>query len=81
MDPRLYQALGARAKARNRSISHEVIHMIQSHLSDTHPDQARADDAFLRLTGAWQDKRSAAQIASSIRSSRKNRTPSKHVFD
>ena len=76
MDDRLYEALGRRAAMENRSISQQVIEIIQRYLSA--PSQFKcADDAVLELAGTWEDERSADEIIADIRNSR---TWNKHRF-
>lgn len=71
MDDRLYQALGARAAMENRSISQEVVAIIQKYLSSPIPDPRESGRAVLELAGAWQDNRSAEKLALDIRRSRR----------
>lgn len=70
MDDALYKALSRRAAMQHRSISQEVLVIIQRYLSA--PDQFQsAGDVALTLAGAWKDDRSADEIIADIR---KNRT-------
>lgn len=71
MDDRLYQALGARATMENRSISQEVVAIIQKYLSSPLRDPQETGRAILELAGSWQDDRSAEKIARDIRRSRR----------
>ncbi len=71
MDDDLYEALGRRAAMDNRSISQEVIAIIKNFLS--RPESAVSpDEEALKLSGAWNDDRSAGEIADSIRAARKS---------
>jgi len=70
MDDELYTALGRRAALDNRSISQEVISIIEKHLSEPLREFSKTDDEALKLAGSWDDPRSAQEIASTIRSSR-----------
>jgi plasmid stability protein len=72
MDDGLYEALGRRAAMENRSISQEVVAIIQSYLS-TPGNFKCADDAVLNLAGTWEDRRSAKEIAGDIRKHRATR--------
>ena len=71
LDDALYRALGARAAMENRSVSQEVVTMIQEHLSRSNPDPRAATRAFLDLCGSWGGTKSAKQIASSVRQARR----------
>jgi plasmid stability protein len=66
-DEALYKALGARAKRDNRSISQEVVKVIQDFLARPTGSAEEATRAFLALAGSWEDGRSARQIAQDIR--------------
>ena len=79
IDDRLYAALGARAAMDNRSISQEVVTMIQQCLSRPPSDPAEATRALLELAGSWKDDRSAARIVSDLRKARRNRRRSRRV--
>ena len=71
VDNSLYDALKTIAKKERRSISQEVIVMIESYLGN--PKQtstAAATEEFLNLS--WQSDESADEIIGSIRKSRKN---------
>ena len=66
MDDDLYRALAARAAQDNRSISQEVVTMIQEALSRPGLSPQQATDEFLALAGTWQDERSAEEIVRDI---------------
>ena len=75
MDDMLYETLGRRAAMENRSISQQVIEIIQRYLSS--PDSFNTtcpDDAMLSLIGSWEDDRSADEIIADIRNSRTKNT-------
>jgi hypothetical protein len=74
IDDRLYNFLKTSAKLQNRSISQEVITIIQSHLNSGKPSMANATLEFLALSDAWKDEKKAEEIISEIR---KNRSQSK----
>lgn len=67
MSDELYGALGRRAAMDNRSISQEVIEIIQRHLASPRRASVAADEAALQLAGSWLDDRSAKEIAADIR--------------
>ncbi len=74
IDDRLYEFLKRSAKLQNRSISQEVITIIQTYLSSAQTPSVNATQEFLALTGAWKDEKSAEEIVSDIRSSRTGTT-------
>jgi len=71
IDENLYRALGARAKQDNRSISQQVVKLIQDSLARSGNSAEEATRAFLALCGSWEDNRSARKIAATIRKSRR----------
>ncbi len=71
MDDQLYAYLKARAKRRRRSLSQEVISIIEEHLSSPDKDVYGATQEFLSLAGSWKDARSAEEIVEDIRRARK----------
>jgi plasmid stability protein len=71
VDEDLYRALGARARRDNRSISQEVVKLIQDFLARPDGSAEESTRAFLALCGSWNDSRSAREIARSIRKSRR----------
>ena len=70
MDDEMYQALGRRAKMDNRSISQEVISIIEQFLSSPIAQSPSTDEEALRLAGSWKDSRPPENIADSIREAR-----------
>ena len=83
LDDMLYRALAARAAQDNRSISQEIVTMIQGFLNRPAGDPQQATEAFLTLAGSWADDRSAKAIAGEIRRKRRSgkRFRGAHVFD
>jgi plasmid stability protein len=73
IDDRLYKALGARAAMDNRSVSQEVVTIIQEFLSRPVQKPSEATRAFLELAGSWSDSRPPEKIAVEIRKSRRTR--------
>jgi hypothetical protein len=73
IDEDLYRALGARAKRENRSISQQVVKLIQDSLAGSGGSADDATRAFLALCGSWKDDRSAREIAASVRKGRRSR--------
>ena len=71
MDDRLYKAIGVRAAADKRSISQEVVFIIEEYLSRSAGDQRATTSAALELAGSWEDERVPRQIASDLRKARR----------
>lgn len=73
IDEQLYKALGQRAAMENRSISQEVVTILQAYLSrPENIDALQANRAFLGLCGSWQDERDAAEISEDLRLARRH---------
>ncbi len=72
LDDRLYASLKAVAKSENRSISQEVISIIEKYLSNPTVYKNNPTREFIALSGAWGDDRGADEIIASIKKSRKN---------
>jgi len=72
IDDRLYSSLKAIAKSENRSISQEVISIIEKYLSNPMVYKNNPTKEFIALSGAWDDNRNADEIIDSIKKSRKN---------
>ncbi len=70
LDDRLYEFLKRSARLRNRSISQEVITIIQDHLNSGKLATGNATLEFLELTGAWKDDATADEIVEGIRKGR-----------
>ena len=84
IDDKLYESLKKLAAYEKRSINQEVIHIIEAFMAN--PDLHNVDytDEFLKLSGSWEDDRSAEEIVKDLRSHRaKSRRFSKtdDVFD
>jgi len=79
MDEGLYASLERRAAMEHRSISQEVITIIQRHLSAPGPFEC-ADDAALKLAGTWRDRRSEKEIVADIRKQRRKTRRVKEVL-
>jgi plasmid stability protein len=84
IDDRLYDYLKVAAKLQNRSISQEVVTIIQNYLNSSQNSTRNATLEFISLTGAWVDEENADAIIDNIR---RGRTRSKRfgenngVFD
>ena len=70
IDDQIYEALRKRAKQQHRSLSQEVVHIIEEYLSRPNIDSPKQTELFLQLVGAWQGPESAEEILTSIRKGR-----------
>ncbi len=72
LDDNLYEQLRRGAENDHRSISQEVIAILEAHFS--RPDRiARGSTArLLELAGSWEDERTSEEIIADVRDSRKN---------
>ncbi len=70
IDERLYRYLRTSAKLRNRSISQEVVSIIEAHLNSSSRENSNATLQFLSLSGAWDDERPAEEIIRALREGR-----------
>jgi plasmid stability protein len=68
IDDRLYTTLKNAAKRKNRSISQEVVTMLETHLNSDQKPAVNATLEFLKLSGAWKDDRRADEIIADIAS-------------
>ena len=71
MDDRLYNFLKTSARLKNRSISQEVVTIIQNYLNSSKTASTNATLEFLSLTGAWKEEKSAVAIIKQIRKGRR----------
>jgi plasmid stability protein len=71
LDDALYKALAARAARDHRSVSQEVVTLIQDFLSCPAGRTEQATEEFLSLAGSWADERPAQTIAREIRRGRR----------
>ena len=74
IDEKLYDALRRLASNDRRSISQEVVYILQKYLSKPYSFERNPTDEFLKLSGSWEDDRSADEIVSDIYSNRRNST-------
>ena len=72
IDDRLYESIRVLATNEKRSISQEVVYILQKYLSKPKEFDENPTDEFLSLAGSWKDDRAADEIIKEIRSSRKN---------
>ena len=66
----LYESLKRLAARERRSISQEVILILEKYLSSPDRFEGNPTEAFLQLAGSWADERSADDIVEQIRGSR-----------
>ena len=71
VDNRLYAVLKGLAKREKRSLSQEVVHILESHLGQAHHMRASQTEEFLQLSGAFRDE-TAERLVGDIRKSRRN---------
>lgn len=74
IDDRLYSFLKTSAKMQNRSVSQEVITIIENYLNSNHKQLKNTTLEFLTLTGAWIDDKNSEDIIKDIRSGRNQST-------
>lgn len=72
IDDQLYESLKSTAKSQNRSISQEVIHIIEKYLQNPAQFSVNQTKEFLSLSGSWVDDQTPEQIIDTIRKTRKN---------
>ena len=71
IDDRIYENLKKISQQNKRSISQEVIHIIEMYLSDPQIlKKKNSTEEFLRLVGSWEDDRSAEETIAEIRKGR-----------
>ena len=74
IDDALYARLRQMAAADHRSISQEVLHLIEEYLAreEARPVTATSARALLALAGTWEDERSADEISAAVKAARRN---------
>jgi plasmid stability protein len=72
IDDRLYESIRAFAKSEKRSISQEVVHILEKYLSQPKSFDLNPTDEFLQLAGSWEGDKNAEEIISEIRENRRN---------
>ncbi len=72
VDDGLYHTLKELARQEKRSLSQEVIKILEAYLSQKESLKTNPTDAFLELAGSWVDDRSSDEIISDIREKRSN---------
>jgi hypothetical protein len=74
IDDRIYENLKKISQQNKRSISQEVIHIIETYLSNPQILKKNSTEEFLKLSGSWEDDRPAEEI---ILETRKGRSTNK----
>ena len=74
MDNRLYERLKVAAKRDNRSISQQVVTILQDYFTSVPVKTKNATEEFLKLSGSWEDVRSTEEIIDDMRAARVNST-------
>lgn len=72
LNDKLYFSLRQMAKIENRSISQEVITILERYLSNPAVYNHNPTKEFLKLSSSWEDSRTSNEIIKDIKSSRKN---------
>ena len=70
IDDRLYSLLREKARSENRSISQEVVTILEKYLANPRVYETNPAQEFLALTGSFKDSRPAEEIIKDIRSAR-----------
>ncbi|OHD14952.1 MAG: antitoxin [Spirochaetes bacterium GWD1_27_9] len=82
IDSMLYISLKNLAKKEHRSVSQEVIKIIESYLNQPNNKNKNMTDEFLKLSGSWDDNRTSDEIINDIYSSRNtNQRFDNGIFD
>ena len=74
INEKLYESLKRRAELEHRSISQEVVMIIESHLKRNNLETESQTFEFLKLSNSWKDSRNAKEIIDDLRSSRSKNT-------
>ena len=72
IDENLYESIRVLALNEKRSISQEVVYILERYLAIPRSFSTSPTDEFLKLAGSWEDDRDAEEIVSDIRNSRRN---------
>ena len=70
IDDRVYDELKQRAKRKHRSLSQEVVLIIEDYLAKPISGSKTQTEMILELSGSWAGPESAEQLIQSIRKSR-----------
>ncbi|MBN2801496.1 MAG: antitoxin [Deltaproteobacteria bacterium] len=72
IDEKLYSALRTLASNEKRSVTQEVIYILQKYLSAPKSFDQNPTEAFLQLSGSWADNKNAEEIINDIKSNHVN---------
>lgn len=72
IDEKLYASLKKLAAGDKRSLSQEVVFILQKYLSSPDAFKENPTNEFLKLVGSWDDERLAEDIVAEIRNNRRN---------
>lgn len=72
IDDKLYESIRLIAANDKRSISQEVVYILQKYLSSPQKFDKNPTDEFLKLSGSWLDERSEEEILKDITHNRRN---------
>ena len=84
IDDAVYEQLKRVSQQHRRSISQEVIHILEAYLTEPDKTGRNATEEFLKLAGSWKDDRTAEEIVRDMRDARQNSarfSESEGVFD
>lgn len=66
IDSALYLSLKNRAKKERRSVSQEVVKIIESYLNQPDKKHKNVTEEFLKLSGSWDDDKTSEEIIEDI---------------
>jgi hypothetical protein len=72
IDDRLYKSLKELAKSENRSLSQEIIFILEKYMANPSLFEGNITRNFLALSESWDDDRSAEEIVADIKNNIKN---------
>ena len=72
IDEKLYNTIKKIASSERRSISQEVVYILENYLSQPDLLKNNPTDEFLKLSGSWDDERTAEKIVEEIKENRQN---------
>jgi plasmid stability protein len=84
IDDYLYESIRELANHEKRSISQEVVMILQKYLSNPKAFEKNPTDEFLSLSGNWIEEKNSDQIINEIYENRKSKTrfgDSDGIFD
>ncbi|MDA3884852.1 MAG: antitoxin [Candidatus Delongbacteria bacterium] len=80
INDKLYDALKYYAKKEHRSVSQEVVKIIELYLQNNKGFENTTKE-FLKLAGSWDDERTADEIINDLTKSRTNKRFNDGIFD